>query len=634
MGPDPNKLTNFWNELKRRKVFRVITMYAATAFIIMEAGDIMLPRLGLPDWTVTFLIVLLIVGFPISIILSWIFDLTPEGVKKTESIKTFHEESSSQIKRKLRGSDVIILVLIVVVGILIYPKIFKKDKFEGIRGPDGKISISVMPFENLSGIDQYNIWQSGFQNLLITTLSNSEELSVRQYQTMYSILDNNNANFTSITPSLARDLASKLKTRTFIIGNILKAGNNIRVTAQLLNTESEVIYKTFQIDGITEDDIFLMADSLSGLIKNYLEIKKLVEQSNSPYFHQSFNTKSAEAFQYYLHGYNAFMDDDFQTSIGWGLKAIEIDSNFISAYVGLAFNYSTLGSYEQAKKWCLRANNNRHELPLIEKLKLDHLNAYLFESPDEQINYLKQILNIEELNTLYWYLMGLAYYQNGQYQEAVIYFEKALEIHKNWGGNYRNPWNYFYLGESYHKINNHKRENEVYETGLDVLPDHRNITRHQVICALSQGNTDKANILIANYRNVRKNTDHWTESRILSNIGMMYSAAGILDEAESKFRQGLQLDPLNPERMANLAWFLIDNDINIDEGMDLINKALEHNTESWYNLDTKGWGLFKQGRYEEALDVLKDAWELRPLYDHEGYWHIQEVEQAIANQIQ
>ena len=62
-------------------------MYAATAIIIMEAGDIMLPRLGLPDWTVTFIIILLIVGFPIIIILSWIFDVTPEGVKKTEAVQ-------------------------------------------------------------------------------------------------------------------------------------------------------------------------------------------------------------------------------------------------------------------------------------------------------------------------------------------------------------------------------------------------------------------------------------------------------------------------------------------------------------------------------------------------------------------
>ena len=124
---ETNRLNQFWSELKRRKVFRVIAMYAATAFIIMEAGDIMLPRLGLPDWTVTFIIVLLIIGFPIAIILSWIFDITPEGVKKTESIEVVKEQEppSAPAKRRQKASDVIIVVLIVVVGILVYPKIFK-----------------------------------------------------------------------------------------------------------------------------------------------------------------------------------------------------------------------------------------------------------------------------------------------------------------------------------------------------------------------------------------------------------------------------------------------------------------------------------------------------------------------------
>ncbi len=82
MPDKSSRLLRFWEELKRRKVIKVIAMYAATAFIIMEAGDIMLPRLGLPDWTVTFIIVLLIIGFPIAVIFSWIFDITPEGLKK------------------------------------------------------------------------------------------------------------------------------------------------------------------------------------------------------------------------------------------------------------------------------------------------------------------------------------------------------------------------------------------------------------------------------------------------------------------------------------------------------------------------------------------------------------------------
>ena len=248
-------------------------MYAATAFIMIEAGDIMLPRLGLPDWTVTFIIILLIVGFPITIIFSWIFDITPEGLIKTETVQIKSEEEPSipPSKKKLKPSDAIIAVLIIIVVLLVYPKIFSRDKFEGIRNTEGRISIAVMPFGNLSGDTLYNVWQGGFQNLLISTLSNSEELLVRQYQAIYSILESeNNISYASLTPSLASEIASKLDTRTLVIGNILKAGNKIRINAQLVNAESKEIYKTYQVDGDTEDDIFSMADSLSGMIKNYL----------------------------------------------------------------------------------------------------------------------------------------------------------------------------------------------------------------------------------------------------------------------------------------------------------------------------------------------------------------------------
>ena len=127
MSKNPGKVSIFWYELKRRKVIKAAAMYSATAFIFMEAGDIMLPRLGLPDWTVTFLIVLLIAGFPITLILSWIFDVTPKGVEKTVSLeKENTSDESPRHKRDLfRLSNFVIAILLVTVCILIYPKLFQ-----------------------------------------------------------------------------------------------------------------------------------------------------------------------------------------------------------------------------------------------------------------------------------------------------------------------------------------------------------------------------------------------------------------------------------------------------------------------------------------------------------------------------
>ena len=135
MPQSPNKIIQFLQELKRRKVIKVIAMYAATAFILLEVVDIITPALLLPSWTVTLVIVLLVVGLPITIILSWIFDITPEGVVKTESVGELSdkEPGPSPAKKLLNPSNIIIAVLLVVMCILIYPKVFKTDQFIELR---------------------------------------------------------------------------------------------------------------------------------------------------------------------------------------------------------------------------------------------------------------------------------------------------------------------------------------------------------------------------------------------------------------------------------------------------------------------------------------------------------------------
>jgi tetratricopeptide (TPR) repeat protein len=489
-----------------------------------------------------------------------------------------------------------------------------------------------MPFKNLSGDTLYNVWQGGFQNLLITTLSNSKELLVRQYQAIYNVIaGERNISYASLTPSLASELALKLETRTFIIGNILKAGDKIRVNAQLVDTETQEIYKTYQVDGNTEDDIFAMADSLSGLIKNYLEIRKLVEKYDLPTLRGYF-TNSSEAFEYYIHGYDAGWQFHLNEAKEWLSKAIEADSNFITAYVMLSLVYRAMGDDIMARNYCDRAIKKRHELPALGQLMLDHLNAYFYENLNEQIRYIYQILEMDELNSDYWFLLGSAFRKLHQYENAAINFEKVLEIHKNWGTHYRNPLLYYLMGDSYHQLKDHKREKEVYELGLTVFPNHPIIISYQATCALSQDSQERGDYLITKFKSIRKNISLSPESEILLDIGYIYAGAKLFDQAEIYLRQALKLDPQDPELLNGLAWFLIDNEINVDEGVSLIEKALELDADDWNLLDTKGWGLYKQGKYDQALKFLKESWDVRPVYEHEVYLHIQEVEKALANQ--
>ena len=180
MASGPNKIARFWRELKRRKVIRVISVYAAASFVLLELVDIVTEPLRLPEWTLAFIIVLLCLGFIIAVLLSWIYDISPEGVKKTESIEVAKEKEPPiiPVKRRVKVSDVIIAMLIVVVVILAYPKIFTKDKLEGIRNSDGRFSIAVLPFVDMSPNKDQEYFCDGMAEEIINALSHITDLRV------------------------------------------------------------------------------------------------------------------------------------------------------------------------------------------------------------------------------------------------------------------------------------------------------------------------------------------------------------------------------------------------------------------------------------------------------------------------
>ena len=145
-----------------------------------------------------------------------------------------------------------------------------------------------------------------------------------------------NINQASVSPSLAMEVARNLETKTYILGKIMKAGNMIRINAQLLSADTEEIYKTCQVECLAEADVFAMSDSLGGMIRNYLEIKKYSENIHSPGAGSSVATNSPEAFGYYIHAYESFEKLDARTTIELLQKAIETDPEFIDAYVFLS----------------------------------------------------------------------------------------------------------------------------------------------------------------------------------------------------------------------------------------------------------------------------------------------------------
>jgi Tfp pilus assembly protein PilF len=190
------------------------------------------------------------------------------------------------------------------------------------------------------------------------------------------------------------------------------------------------------------------------------------------------------------------------------------------------------------------------------------------------------------------------------------------------------------LGFAYHNTDQYKKEKKLYKKAELDFPDEPTITYRQAILSLTLGNTNAANKYIKKYISLLKERSV-SEASITTSLAEIYSEAGILDKAEEYYRQALSLNPKNSEMINTLAYFLIDKDRNVNEVMELVDKVLNLQPDNYSYLHTKGWGLYKQGKYQEADVVLQKSWDLRmknAIYNHEAFLHLEAAKKAVANQ--
>jgi len=552
----------------------------------------------------------------------------PERTKEYKEPSTFTRSKNKSIKIV---TGILLIGVIVVFSLDIF-KIFNKDKFKDIRDEDGRISIAVMPFKNLTTDTLLNIWQEGLQNLLITSLSNSEGLSVRQYETMSKMIENSeDINYASLTPSIAGNIAITLKANSIIIGNIHKSGNRVRITGNLMDAKTYEIYKSFEVDGINEDDFISITDSLSKLIRNYLEIKIL--EQDLAFDYTNVYTSSAEAFKYFIQGKDYHGRLDYKSAIELFSKSISIDTNFVSPMLMLAYIYGDILDTEQSTKWANKAYDRINTVPHDVQLLIKEVKAAVEKRPKDQINYMQQYLQINPYSTEKMYAVGWAYYNMDQWKNAIDIFVQGIEMNEQMGSNYRLwIWQYILLGNAYCEIGEYKKAMKTYEDGLNLWPNEKfRVTFNQAICYLLQKDTIEANKYLSEI-SIISEQEEMSESSSLWWLAGAYDLANYLKNAEDLYRQALSSSPHRTDISNDLAYLLIYNDININEGMEIINLALDIEPENYNLLYTQGLGLFKQDMPEEAILILRKSWEARPFYSHKHNNLIQEVEQALANQ--
>jgi tetratricopeptide (TPR) repeat protein len=527
-----------------------------------------------------------------------------------------------------------ILIFIIILLLIFDPFHFlRKDKFEDIRDPEGKISIAVMPFENLTGDTTLNWFQRGISSLIINGLGNSSELAVRDDHTMFEVMESMNQVYTAgISPSVAKEIAEKVKAETYISGSFQGREDTYWILVNLVSTETGNIIWTDKVEGNLKSSGYLdLADSLCTEIKNYLEIKAL--ESIADYDFREVYPKSAEAYRYFIEGMNLVLAQNYESGIQSLKKALEIDSTFTLASFYIAYAYCYGNPYEQAVLWTKKTYPHKDRVPPKYQLWIELWYACYVSRNLQDVNRYCDLLAESGINTrLFWSDLGITYVDFlGQYDKAILAFEKVMDISMERGDN----WEFVHFWDRFlwalHKTGNHEREKEVAEIGLNVIPANSNwILYHMAICALSQGKIKEADEILVKYKAKHKELGS-SEAQMEFYLGDMYEAANLMDEAEMHFRKLYQMDPQRPGRIYNLARFLIENDINIDEGMELVGKGLEIQPNHSGLLQTKGWGLYKQGKYEESVKLLSEVWDKSGFYTP-LHNQLQEAKQALANQ--
>ena len=636
MSENQNKITKFWHELKRRKVFGVVTTYAATAYIIIEVTNNLVDSLHLPDWIGPVVVLLLVIGLPFAVILSWIFDFTPQGITKTESIE---ESSGKEIiakpsKRKLRPSYILNAVLIIAVIILAFPKIFRQDALKRLTSSGEKISIAVIPFQNLTNDTTWNILKDAIQMNLISALSNTGELKVRQKETINTLLKAQNISAeTSVSPSVANTISKKLDADIFVCGNIQKAGSILRLNAQLIDTKTNDVLKSIEIDGpYREENLLGITDSLRKKVTDFLLISKLIKEN--PWYGQfSQATGSPEAFKYLIYGdrlkNTAVNREGLTTAVDWFLKALAVDSNYFLPMNGLVDVYQFMGEYEESLNWLNKIYQRKDQWSMMVQVGINWMYAINYEPPEEGIRYLKQLLQNDDQNpTLHW-LLGNAYSGINQYDNAIPELKKAIELLHEWGID--DSYYYRDLGWAYHKTGQYEKERKLYRRAEKYVMDDQTIISCRAVLSLTVKDTVKAKRNIEKYTSFCRDNSI-SESEIAEGIGYIYWKADIADKAEKYFRKALLLDPDNANSMNVLANRLIEMNKNFDEVSELIEKALKLARNKWdyyFYLDTKGWGLYKSGKYQEALDLFQNLWDSAPYKMYFMKSHLDEVRKAV-----
>ncbi|MGB5317266.1 MAG: hypothetical protein WBN56_14795 [Robiginitalea sp.] len=492
----------YFEELKRRKVFKAAVAYLAVAWVLIEVASAVLPAFDTPPFVLKALIILLAMGFPVNLVFSWVYDVTPEGLKKTEELQGI---DSSQIKGR-RLNRVIIGFLSIAVIILLYNQFGlseeKRDEAVPVISTDRTIkTIAVLPFEDISPEGNQEWLAAGLVDAINNNLINIKGLRIIARPSVSEFVN---------TKTSTERMAQDLELTHLLQGSVLRYEKKIRINLQLISTENftQIWSKKFDQD---IDSIYEIMDEVATSVGSELDFKFNASKVRIP---EAERTPNAEA-------YDLFLKARYEIDKAWGQsppivreyleEAIKLDSTFYAAYAYLGLYWSNQhtwnGTWSTDFSEIIRKSNELlefaiknapsygdsyvylagnkifyeqdlkayalafkgYELNPSTRNKLTLLNVQmpaLGDNPEGNYRLAVDAMKESPLEPGSWSGMGLAEYFVGKHEDAISTLDEGLSKFDE-GGLYATAGRVFYALGEYRKVV------EVFEDYIADFPDSR-----------------------------------------------------------------------------------------------------------------------------------------------------------------
>ncbi len=425
---------SLFNELKRRNVLRVAAAYVVGAWLLIEVAETIFPLFGFGDTPARLIVIVLSIGFIPSLIFSWVFEITPEGLMKDADVD--REESITQTTGK-KLDRIILLVLALALAYFAFDKFVldpvedeqiaqsarQEGRTDALTEADGDKSIAVLPFDNRSNREEDQFFTDGIHDDLLTTIAKIGSMKVISRTSVMEYKD---------TIKKIPQIAKELGVANILEGGIQRSGNQVRINVQLIDaaTDKHLWAETYDRE-FTAENLFAVQSEITRIIADALQTELSTDEQRRV---DARPTDNLQAYEAYMRGRQLMAtrnSANLKLAIEEFSKATSLDPLFALAWVGVAdSNMSGFGSedplpiVEEAVKNALAIDNDLGEA----YASLANIHAHYNRKGEAETAYQKAIeLSPNYASAYQWYSSFLGKYPL-RIQEQVELARKAVEL--------------------------------------------------------------------------------------------------------------------------------------------------------------------------------------------------------------